>query len=69
MSNIKDEEGGLNSHDIEVMNGKLLVFIVDEVHRSTLGDMLITIKDTFPNVIFFGFTGTPIHEENQKKTE
>lgn len=67
MSNIKDEENGLNSHDIEVINKKRLVFIVDEAHRSTFGDMLITIKDTFCDAIFFGFTGTPIHEENQKK--
>ena len=67
MSNIKDEENGLNSHDIEVINKKRLVFIVDEAHRSTFGDMLITIKDTFRDAIFFGFTGTPIHEENQKK--
>ncbi len=29
--------------------------------------MLRTIKETFPNAMFFGFTGTPIHEENQKK--
>lgn len=67
MSNIKDEEGGLNSHDIEIMNSKKIVFIVDEAHRSTFGDMLITIKQTFPNAVFFGFTGTPIQKENQKK--
>lgn len=67
MSNIKEEEDGLNAHDIEIINNKRLVFIVDEAHRSTFGDMLITIKLTFPNAIFFGFTGTPIHEENQKK--
>lgn len=67
MSNIKEEEEGLNAHDIEVINQKRLVFIVDEAHRSTFGDMLITIKHTFPNAIFFGFTGTPIHKENQKK--
>lgn len=67
MSNIKDEEDGLNSSDIAVINRKRLVFIVDEAHRSTFGDMLITIKKTFPNAVFFGFTGTPIHEENQKK--
>ena len=67
MSRIKDEDGGLHSYDIEVINGKRIVFIVDEAHRSTFGDMLITIKDTFPGAIFFGFTGTPIHEENQKK--
>lgn len=67
MSNIKDEYGGLNASDIEYINRKRIVFIVDEAHRSTFGDMLITIKTTFPRAIFFGFTGTPIQEENQKK--
>jgi len=67
MSNIKDEEGGLNAHDILLMNKKRIVFIVDEAHRSTFGDMLITIKNTFTSAIFFGFTGTPIQDENQKK--
>lgn len=67
MSNIKDDEGGLNLHDIEQINSKRMVFIVDEAHRSTFGDMLTTIKETFPNAMFFGFTGTPIQEENQKK--
>jgi len=67
MSNIKNEEGGLNARDIKVMSRKRIVFIIDEAHRSTFGDMLLTIKDTFPAAIFFGFTGTPIQEENQKK--
>lgn len=53
--------------DIEEINHKRIVFIVDEAHRSTFGDMLATIKETFPRAVFFGFTGTPIHEENQKK--
>ncbi len=66
MSNIK-EDGATNIKDIEKINKKRLVFIVDEAHRSTFGEMLLTIKDTFPNAIFFGFTGTPIYEENQKK--
>ena len=67
MSNIKDEAGGLKASNIEYINGKRIVFIVDEAHRSTFGDMLITIKTTFPKAIFFGFTGTPIQDENQKK--
>lgn len=67
MSNIKDEPDGLNKHDITVINKKRIVFIVDEAHRSTFGDMLITIKNTFEKAIFFGFTGTPIQEENKKK--
>ena len=67
MSNIKDEAGGLNAQDIQWISDKRIVFIVDEAHRSTFGDMLITIKNTFPKAMFFGFTGTPIQDENQKR--
>ncbi|WP_288945084.1 type I restriction endonuclease subunit R [uncultured Megasphaera sp.] len=68
MSNIKEEgDDGLKAADIALMNSKRIVFIVDECHRSTFGDMLMTIKQTFPKAIFFGFTGTPIQDENQKK--
>ena len=67
MINIKDEAGGLNARDIELISDKRIVFIVDEAHRSTFGDMLLTIKNTFPKAMFFGFTGTPIQDENQKK--
>lgn len=67
MSNIRDEDGGRNASDIALIGKKRLVFIVDEAHRSTFGDMLAVIKDTFPGAIFFGFTGTPVFEENAKK--
>ena len=67
MSNIKHEEDGLNERDIQKISSKRLVFIVDEAHRSTFGEMLFIIKTTFPNALFFGFTGTPIQKENQKK--
>ena len=71
MSNIKedanDEGISFQGHDIAIINNRRLVFIIDEAHRSTFGDMLITIKATFPSAVFFGFTGTPIQEENQKK--
>lgn len=75
MSNINGDEDGLNSKDIELIVNKRIVFIVDECHRSTFGaslgsqekGMLIIIKNTFTNAIFFGFTGTPIQDENQKK--
>ena len=67
MSNIKEENGGINARDIELMSSKRIVFIVDEAHRSTFGDMLRNIKDNFPSAIFFGFTGAPIQEENKKK--
>ncbi|MEG0899750.1 MAG: HsdR family type I site-specific deoxyribonuclease [Oscillospiraceae bacterium] len=66
MSNIQ-EDGSRNDHDIALINKKRIVFIIDEAHRSTFGDMLINIKKTFPAAIFFGFTGTPIQKENEKK--
>lgn len=67
MSNIKEEEAGLNAADLELMRSKKIVFILDEAHRSTFGDMLIDIKAAFPNALFFGFTGTPIQQENKRK--
>lgn len=67
MSNIRDEEGGRNANDMEIIGRKRIVFIVDEAHRSTFGEMLAVIKETFPRAIFFGFTGTPVFEENAKK--
>lgn len=66
MSRIVEDEG-FNKKDIDLINSKRIVFIIDECHRSTFGEMLETIKQTFPGALFFGFTGTPIHDENQKK--
>lgn len=65
MSNIREDE--LKESDLALIQSKRIVIIVDECHRSTFGDMLLTIRQTFPRALFFGFTGTPIHEENQKK--
>ena len=68
MSNIKrDSEAGLKKKDIDIICSKRVVFIVDECHRSTFGDMMHDIKETFPKALFFGFTGTPIDIENSKK--
>lgn len=66
MSRIQ-EEGGYKAKDIELINRKRIVFIVDECHRDVFGEMMRKIKETFPLAMFFGFTGTPIQPENQKK--
>ena len=55
-----------NRHQINRINGKRIVIIIDECHRDVFGDMLASIRATFTRAIFFGFTGTPIHEENKK---
>ncbi|PTA70827.1 MULTISPECIES: type I restriction endonuclease subunit R [unclassified Stenotrophomonas] len=41
-----------------------LVFIFDECHRSQFGENHKAIKEFFPNAQLFGFTGTPIFDEN-----
>ena len=41
-----------------------MVFIFDECHRSQFGDNHQAIKEFFPKAQLFGFTGTPIFEEN-----
>ena len=67
MSRLKDEENGLKGNDLEKMRAKRIVFIVDECHRSTFGDMLVDIKASFSGAVFFGFSGTPIQLENVRK--
>ena len=66
MSRVNAEDLAERAKELEQIQRKHMVFIVDECHRSTFGDMLITIKATFPRALFFGFTGTPIKDENQK---
>lgn len=67
MSNIKAGEGGVTQSELDHLAHRHIVFIIDECHRSTFGDMLQDIRRAFPNALYFGFTGTPIHDENQKK--
>jgi type I restriction enzyme R subunit len=43
---------------------KRMAIIFDECHRSQFGDSHQAIKDFFPNSQLFGFTGTPIFEQN-----
>jgi type I site-specific deoxyribonuclease, hsdR family len=67
MSNLKASEAGITQAELDRLAGMRIVFIIDECHRSTFGDMLQDIRRAFPNALFFGFTGTPILDENQKK--
>ena len=41
-----------------------IIFIFDECHRSQFGENHKAIKEFFPNAQLFGFTGTPIFDEN-----
>ncbi|QSX23899.1 type I restriction endonuclease subunit R, EcoR124 family [Priestia megaterium] len=47
---------------------KKIVFIIDEAHRTTMGQMMGTIKRYFKkNGLFYGYTGTPLFDENKIK--
>lgn len=49
---------------LEPLRDKRMVFIFDECHRSQFGENHKAIKEFFPNAQLFGFTGTPIFDEN-----
>ncbi|MDD5208940.1 MAG: type I restriction endonuclease subunit R [Elusimicrobiales bacterium] len=49
---------------LEPLRDKRIVFIFDECHRSQFGDNHKAIKEFFPKAQLFGFTGTPIFEDN-----
>jgi type I restriction enzyme R subunit len=60
------EKRGLSTYidQLEALRDKRMVFIFDECHRSQFGDNHQAIKEFFPKAQLFGFTGTPIFEEN-----
>ncbi|HTV46988.1 MAG TPA: type I restriction endonuclease subunit R [Phycisphaerae bacterium] len=49
---------------LKPLGNKRMVFIFDECHRSQFGDNHKAIKEFFPKAQLFGFTGTPIFEQN-----
>lgn len=66
LSLVNEKEKPEKASDIAKIRKKRLVFIFDEAHRDTFGDMMIAIKNSFPNALYFGFTGTPITDKNKR---
>ncbi|AGI47816.1 type I site-specific deoxyribonuclease, HsdR family [Thermoplasmatales archaeon BRNA1] len=52
--------------EFSTISSKRIAIIVDECHRSTFGKMLRDIEDALPVAKYFGFSGTPIYDENNK---
>lgn len=52
-----------NGDDKSILK-KIMAVIVDEAHRTTMGEMMQTIKSSLRNTLFFGFTGTPLFDES-----
>ncbi len=59
---------GNNKHKykqrLEFLQDKRIAFIFDECHRSQFGENHKAIKEFFPKSQLFGFTGTPIFDNN-----
>ncbi len=60
----KRQGGETYKEQLEPLRNKRMVFIFDECHRSQFGENHKAIKEFFPKSQLFGFTGTPIFEEN-----
>lgn len=61
----KKKKGELTYKErLATLKDKRIVVIFDECHRSQFGENHKAIKDFFPKAQLFGFTGTPIFEEN-----
>ncbi|ACB74376.1 type I restriction endonuclease subunit R [Opitutus terrae] len=64
--NRQREKRGLETYRerLEPLRDKRVVLIFDECHRSQFGDNHDAIKAFFPRAQLFGFTGTPIFDDN-----
>ena len=60
----KSKDGASFKQRLKHLRDKRMVFIFDECHRSQFGENHRAIKEFFPNSQLFGFTGTPIFEDN-----
>ncbi|WP_117168039.1 type I restriction endonuclease subunit R [Paraliobacillus sediminis] len=63
----QEEQKGNNRY--QKLMGQHIVFIVDECHRALSAENMEETKAFFPNSTWFGFTGTPIFEENKKQAK
>ena len=71
--NKQQTKGGKKSfkEQLEPLRDKRVAFIFDECHRSQFGENHKAIREFFPRAQLFGFTGTPIFDQNaaQQKIE
>lgn len=66
----KKDNGKLTYKErLKSLSNKRVVFIFDECHRSQFGENHKAIKEFFPKAQLFGFTGTPIFEQNATQTQ
>ncbi len=69
--NKQQKKDGRQSYkeQLEPLRDNRIAFIFDECHRSQFGENHKAIKEFFPKAQLFGFTGTPIFEENASRVK
>lgn len=60
---------GRHVDDLKDWKDKRIIFMFDECHRSQAGEMRKLIDVSFTNALYYGFTGTPIFDENDEISE
>jgi len=63
------QEAEKGTQRFQKLIGQHIVFVVDECHRALSAEGMLAIKGFFPNSTWFGFTGTPIFNENKKQAQ
>lgn len=63
----QEERKGTNR--FKKLLGQHIVFVVDECHRALSPENMEEVRSFFPNSTWFGFTGTPIFEENKRQAQ
>lgn len=52
--------------DIEVLSNKSnIIVMTDEAHRSQYSSLAMNMRESLPNAVFIGFTGTPIEKDDK----
>ncbi len=61
----KCQESKINENIVQKIKSKRIAFVVDECHRTVTKDTQVELNKFFKAPMWYGFTGTPIFEENQ----
>ena len=61
----KCQDSKISENTIQKIKSKRIAFVVDECHRTVTKDTQVELNKFFKSPMWYGFTGTPIFEENQ----
>ena len=62
-----NSEGKKDSATAKRLHGMCIAFVVDECHRTVTPETQRELQKFFSNSLWYGFTGTPIFDENKRQ--